>query len=386
MANTLTPHIPDLQAALDTVSRELVGFIPSVAMDASLERAAKGETINSFVAPASTAADIVAGQQAPNTGDQTIGNKTITISKARSVPIRWNGEEQKGVNNGIGFNRIFSDQIAQGIRVLTNEVEADLSALYVKAANAVAPSGTTLFDTGLRDLANARKCLVDNGAPLGDMQVVVGTLEGAALRGNSQLTKANEAGNDTMLRQGVLLDVFGMAIRESGQRADHVTGTATSATTDGSAYAVGATSIVLDAPAVGPDGPINAGDTITFAGDPTKYVVTTGVADPDGGGTLVIGAPGLKVAMTATAKAITIVAYTEANMVFHRNAIQLITRLPAAPMNGDSADDVLTMQDDRSGLAFELRAYKEYRQTHYELGLAWGMEVIKPEHLCLLVD
>ena len=127
MANTLTPHIPDLQAALDTVSRELVGFIPAVAMDASLERAALNEVINSFVAPASTAADIVPGQLAPNTGDQTIGNKTITISKSRSVNIRWNGEEQKGVNNGITFNRIFADQLAQGMRTLTNEVEADLA-------------------------------------------------------------------------------------------------------------------------------------------------------------------------------------------------------------------------------------------------------------------
>ena len=377
MANTLTPHIPDLQNALDTVSRELVGFIPSVAMDGSLERAAVGETINSFVAPASTAADITAGQQAPNTGDQTIGNKTISITKARAVPVRWNGEEQKGVNNGVGFNKIFSDQIAQSMRTLTNEVEADIAALYVGASNGVTPSGTTLFDAGLRDLANARKCLVDNGAPMSDMQAVIGTLEGAELRGNSQLTKVNEAGNDSMLRQGVLLDVFGMAIRESGQRANHTKGTGSSLVVGISAN-VGDTAIQLD-PVTGTS---VAGDIVTFAGDPNKYVVAVGGFAGD---VVTIAAPGLKQAAADTT-AVTITSYTEANMVFHRNAIQLITRLPAAPLTGDSADDVLVMQDERSGLAFELRAYKEYRQTHYELGLAWGMAVIKPEHICLLVD
>lgn len=383
MANTLTPHIPDLQAALDTISRELVGFIPAVAMDASLERAAVGETINSFVAPASTAADITAGQQAPNTGDQTIGNKTITISKARSVPVRWNGEEQKGINNGIGFNKIFANQIAQGMRTLTNEIEADIATQYIKASNSFSPSGTTLFDAGLRDLANARKLLVDNGAPLSDLQFVMGTEEGAAMRGNSQLTNVNEAGNESMLRQGVLLDVFGMAVRESGQRDEHTKGTAASATTNADGYSVGDTVLTL---ASAGTGTIVAGDVLTFVGDTTEYVVTSGDADVSNGGTITIAEPGLKVAMSAATKAITVVSYTAANMAFHRNAIQLVTRVPAAPTIGDSADDVLVMQDDRSGLAFELRAYKEYRQVHYELGIAYGFEVIKPEHLVILND
>ncbi len=37
MANTLTALIPDLYEALDVVSREMVGFIPSVTINAELE-------------------------------------------------------------------------------------------------------------------------------------------------------------------------------------------------------------------------------------------------------------------------------------------------------------------------------------------------------------
>lgn len=378
MANTLTNLTPDLYEALDTVSRELVGFIPSVTLDSNVERAAVGQTIRSFVTPASTASDITPAQIAPNTGDQTIGNTNMTISKARGVPVRWNGEEQRGVNSGAGYNNILRNQFAQAMRTLTNEMESDLASLYSTTSRAYGTAGTTPFASDLTDTAQIRKILSDNGAPLSDMQLVLDTTAGAKMRTLTQLTKANEAADNSLLRQGLLLDVHGMQIRESAQVTTNTNGTGTSYTSNTAGYAVGATAITL----ITGSGTILAGDVVTFAGDTNKYVVETGVAAP---GVITLAAPGLRQAIAASAVALTVGGDFASNMAFSKSAIVLATRAPARPQEGDMAEDVIMITDPRSGISFEVALYKEYRQIHYEISAAWGFKNFKPEHTAILL-
>lgn len=384
MANTLTNLTPDLYAALDVVSRELVGLVPSVSRDSGVERAALNQTVRSFVAPASVASDITAGQLPADNGNQTIGNKTISITKSRYVPVRWNGEEQLGMNSGPGYNLILQDQFKQAFRTLANEIEVDLAGLFAKASRAVAPAGTNLFDAAnYLDAANVAKELNINGAPMEDRSLVLSNAAAARFKGNATYTAANSAGSVEMLRQGVLLDQFGMMIRESNQIQVDAAGDAASATTDNAGYSIGDTVITL---ASAGTGAILAGDTVSFAGDANLYVVESGDADVSGGGTITLAAPGLKVAMSAATKAITVNSSIERNMAFSRNAIHLVTRAPARPLEGDSAEDVMIIQDPRSGLAFEVAMYKEYRQVKFEISIAWGYEMIKPEHCILLID
>jgi hypothetical protein len=383
-ANTLTNLIPEVYSALDVVSRELVGLIPSVTMDATTARAAVGQTVRSQVAPASTASDISAGVEVPDTGDQTIGNVSLSITKARSVQFRWNGEEEQGVNNGgPGVRAIRINQIAQAMRTLTNEVEADLAGLYVTASRSWGAGGTIPFGTAgdYTDASFTRKILIDNGAPDSDLQLVVNTGAGANMRGK-QGGKANEAGTDSILRQGVLLDIHGFAIRESAQIKTHTKGTnASAATTNTAGYAVGATTITL---ASAGTGTMVAGDSVTFAGDVNQYVLASGDASVADGGTIVLAAPGLRQAIPASATAITVAASGPRSMAFRRSAIVLATRQPALPEGGDKAVDRTVIVDPRSGLAFELAMYPGFRQMNYWLGLAWGVKNVKTEHTALL--
>jgi len=380
MANTLTDLIPDLYKGLDVVSRELVGFIPAVTLDPDVSRAAVGQSVRSYVTPAASATDITVGVTPPDDGDQSIGNVPITITKSRRVPIRWNGEEERGV--GAGVNTIRSQQIQQALRTLTNEIEADLAALHVHASRAYGTAGTTPFGTSgdYSDASNMFKILSDNGAPLTDRHLVLDTSAGANLRGKQ--AASNQAGTDSILRQGVLLDINGMAIRESAQIAMPTAGTAAGATTDAAGYAKGATVITL---ATAGTGAILAGDVITFAGDTNQYVVASGDADVSGGGTITLQETGLRQALPASATAITVVATASRSMAFTRNSIVLAQRLPALPAAGDSAVDRATITDPRSGLSFEIAQYAQYRQMQWEISAAWGVKVIKPEHTALLL-
>jgi hypothetical protein len=386
MSNVITNLFPDLYNAMDVVSRELVGFIPAVSSDMTFDRAAVGQTVRSPVAPESTASDITPGVTPPDDGDQTIGNVSMTISKSRRVPIRWNGEQKLALdNNGASYNVILRDQFAQAMRTLVNEMESDLAALHISGSRAYGTAGTTPFASGVGDTAQARKILSDNGAPMSDLHMVIDTTAGANMRTNTQLTKANESGDTSLLRRGVLLDVNGFAIRESAQIKTSTAGTMASATTNNAGYAVGATVITL---ALAGTGTVGAGDVITFANDTNKYVVASASfagSNPAAGDTITLAAPGLRQALPGSAVAITVVGNAARNLFFSRNALAIATRLPAIPPQGDLAIDRTQISDPMSGLSFELAAYPQYRQMQLEISAAWGVAAVKTQHMGLLL-
>jgi hypothetical protein len=369
--------------ALDVVSRELVGFIPAVTMDATYTRAAVGQTVTSPVTPAASAIDVTPGVTYPDVGDQTIGNTTMTITKARAVPIRWNGEERLGVdNNGAQYNVIFRDQVAQAMRTLTNEMESDLAGLYANASRAYGTAGTTPFASSTTELMQARKILVDNGAPFGDIQAVLDTGAGANVRTLYGINTNRDWSQVPLNDRGVLVTPHGVSIRESGQVKIPTVGTQASATTNAAGYAVGATVITL---ASAGTGTFVAGDVITFAGDTNKYVVASGDTDVSNGGTITLAAPGLKKAIAASATAITTISAGPRSLVFARSALALAVRAPALPEQGDSAVDRMQITDPISGLTFEMSMYAGRRQMTYELAIAWGVKAVKPEHMAILL-
>ena len=379
MANTLTNLIPDIYRALDVVSRELVGFIPSVARDSTADRVAANQTLDIPISPVNAAGgNITPAMALPSASDQVIGKATLTISKQRFFPFSWTGEEQKAVDYGPGFLTLKQYQIAQAIRAAVNEMEADLAAAaYKGASRAYGTAGTAPFGTAgdYSDAAQTRKILADNGAPLSDLSLIMNTVAGANIRGKQ--AQNYMVGDTSVQRQGVLLDINGFSLRESAQVQAVTKGTGASyLVNNAGGYSVGATTIAADTGT----GTILAGDIITFAGDTNKYVVASALS----GGSLTIAAPGLRQSL-ADNTAITVGNSYAANIGFSRNSILLATRLPAIPAEGDLASDRLTVADPNSGIMLEFATYPGYRMNVYHVSVCWGVSVIKPEHVAILL-
>ena len=368
-----------MYTALDIVSREMVGFIPAVAVNAAPTQAAKDEVISIPITQTAETHDIVPGGSPEDNGDQVVSKVSMTISKSKYAPIPWTGEEQLGVRNSGTYNRIVADQFAQALRALVNEMESDLAKLYVGASRAYGTPGTAPFESNLKDVAQMRKILADNGAPMTDLQLVIDTAAGANLRSLGQLTKANEADTDATLRRGLLLNISGFNIRESGQIVTHAAGSFTgdALVNNSGGYAKGATTIAVDgATAIA----LKAGDIVKFDGDTGHYVVAAEASATP----ITLAAPGLMGPVPDDATVTALGSYT-AGLAFDRNALQLIARTPAMPDGGDSAEDVFLLTDPVSKITFQVALYRQYRRVRYEVGLAWGVKLIKPEHVAILM-
>ena len=382
MANVLTALAADIYKAADMVAREAVGFIPSVTINAGSEAAAQGDIVRSFFTRQPTInTTATPSMTIPEGDDQTIDNKTMTVGQIASARIPWTGEDIAHVNNGSGFTTIYGDQVAQAMRGIVNTIEAYTAVKLAQGASrAFGTAGTTPFGSNFNEVANVRQILVDNGAPLmmGGLSLVMNTAAGTNMRNISTLYKANEAGTDQMLRQGTLLDLHGFMMRESGQILPTTKGTGTAYTTSAAGFAIGATSI----PIITGSGTVLAGDIVTFAGDTNKYVVATGVAAP---GTIVLQAPGLRVAIAASATAMTIGNSYTGNIGLWRGAAELVVRPLKKPMGGDAAVDTMTVQDDRSMLAFQVSVYKGYNKAMIDITTLYDFKVWKPEYVVALL-
>lgn len=376
----LTNLIPVIYQAADVVSREMTGLIPAVTLNATAEMAAKDQTIAYPVVGSVTVDNISAAATGPDPSETTVGNASMSIAKSRGVTFYWTGEEQISVS-GL-YATLLRDQFAQSMRALCNEVEADLAALYLSASRGAGASGTAPFGTAgdYSAASNVRRILVDNGAPIGDMQLVLNTAAGANLRGFQGGRGVDAEGTTALLRQGVLQDIHGFAVRESSQIKTHTAGSFSAGTLTSAVRAVGATALVTTADYTAG---LAAGDMITLAHESGAhaYMITAVAA-----GSITIAAPGLRTATAATGTvAITKIATGARSMAFSRSAIHLLARQPAMPAGGDAADDVQSVTDPVSGITFQVAMYRQRRRVAFEVGLAWGVKAVKTEHIALLL-
>ena len=343
MANTLTALAPVLYSAARVVPRELVGMVGAVKTDFDDKGVAKGDTVTVGVAPIQTVSTVTPAQTFTVGSDRTATSKVLTLNQFVETSFNLTPEQERSLMNS-GIAQDFLQQtLTQSLRAIVNNIESYVSTVAYKASSrSYGTAGTTPFGSNFNEIANLRKILDDNGAPLGDRSLVINTAAGANMRNLASLYQVYSRGSDATLAQGVLLDVEGFKIRESAQIQTPTKGTGASYTTNSAGYAVGSTAITL----ITGSGTILAGDTITFAGDSNKYVVATALT----GGVVTIQEPGLLVAIPASATAVTVGNTAAQNLAFDRNAIVLVAR-PALQPEGALAEQMV-ISDPVTGLSF----------------------------------
>lgn len=404
-ASTLTSLIPIIYRALDVVAREQVGLLKAATRDVRAETAALGQTLRSPVTQPTSITTIVPSNVSPNTGGQTLVFKDLVLTNSQAANVQWTGEEQKAV--GDLYVGIVQQQFEQAFRTLSNTVEASLVSTMTAGSyfNTLADSpldvggcsraygtaGTTPFawdqsnfSTSMVPFGQLHLILDNNGCPEGNRHLVISQKAFANIRSMPNLYKANEADTDQMLREGIVLMVEGFKFHKSNQLDNHpnVAGTGSGYTAtgtgaaNGSQYVVGETVITVGAGT----GTILSGNTITWAGDPNIYVVASGLASSK----ITLAAPGLQQPLSNGVAGTLGGSYT-ANIAFDPVALMLGARLPIMPTGGDAATDVVMVFDPLSGLTYQIAEYRQYRQIHYEIGLAWGSMANKPEFASLLL-
>jgi len=373
MANTLTALAPTLFSAAKNVSKEAVAALNAINMDFDDKQVAKGDIVTVPVAPSRSASDFTPAATTSSGADATATDVEVQISKSRKVSWHLTGEQQRSLDNGATSAEWIRQLVEQGMRTLRNEAEVDaITAIYTGASRATGTAGTNPFASALTPLADLRKILRDNGAPLADLQFIGDSTSEANLLKLGVVLDASVAGSDAERRDGVLRRQYGFQMRTSGGIDAHTKGTGASYQLS-AAGAVGDTTISVDTGT----GTVLAGDIVTFAGTTDKYVVNSALS----GGSFSIGAPGLLVA-EADNDAITVGNNYTPNVGFERSAIVGVMRPPLMPSNPTIQQMLVS---DEFGLTYLMLDIAQYGQRTWELHLAWGFKSVNTDHVAILL-
>ena len=356
------------------------GFLKAVNTNTSAEQAAKGDVIKVPIGKAGAMIDTPVGFAFPNAANSDVDSINMELQYSKTVPIDWNGEDQKSMMNSGAWCTVLAQQFADAFGQIRDAIEKSVADEAIKASSrAYGTAGTAPFASAssMADMANMKGILDMNKAPATGRSIVLSSpAETSLLTNQTNLIKVNEAGSEQMLRQGIIMPVYGFNVRSSAQLETHTKGTGTSyATNLGSTLAKGSQSIALDTGS----GTILAGDIVTFAGDSNKYVVSA-----DGTTTLVtIGEPGLRQTL-ANDVAMTIGNDYTPSIALHKSAIALAIRPPKAPEEGDMMTREL-VTDPYSGITFEVALVKGQRVVQYQVSAVWGVKAVNPAWIATLL-
>lgn len=378
MSNTLTAILTQILAKGMMTLRQPCLMTRLVNTDYSLEAKKKGQTIDIPLSTAMTASNVTPAAVPTAPSDLTPDVAQISLDNWKHADFALSDLEVGRIRADKDFVPL---QMQEAFKALANSINDSVFATYTGIYGYVGTAGTTPFGSGV-EVASAtglRQVLHEQICPKDNRKAVLDFAAEAAALNLSPFSDAEKRGDGATKTTGELGDIFGFNWNSDDGVPTHTAGTAAGATTDAAGYAVDVETITL---ASAGTGTILAGDIFTIAGDSQTYVCATGDADVSGGGTVTFK-PGLKVAITTSATAITLKASHVVNMGFHRDAFGLAMRAPDAGIKdllgtsqaGNVMESVI-LQDPVTKLIMRLELIRGYKMTMWDVDCLWGTALV----------
>jgi hypothetical protein len=378
MGNTLTNLQPTLYSVAQEVSNEPFGIVAGINTDFDDKGVAIGDKVTVPVAPVRAADDYSPSMNlnAGNAGaDAVAGKVDVEITANRFCDFHLTGEQEKSLQNGGNDQEWFRQIIAQGMRTLRNEADAAAyAAIKVGASKAIGTAGATPFATGVDELADMNNLLYGQGAPMVDAQFVMSSAARANFMKTGVYQYAYANGSDADRKAGILSREFGFSLRASAGITKHVQGAAANYALNAGVSAGGT---ILDVKTG--TGAASAGSVFTVGSDADLYVLNTAITDDTDD--FLINRPGLANAAEADAALGFVGDYTPC-LAFERSAVVGVFRPPYIPENANIEQVLIS---DSFGMTYLLCRVIGDGVVTWRLHIAYGIQVVQPEHVALLL-
>jgi hypothetical protein len=378
MGNTLTNLQPTLYSVAQEVSNEPFGIIAGINTDFDDKGVAIGDKVTVPVAPVRAADDYSPSMNlnAGNAGaDATAGKVDVEITENRYTSFHLTGEQEKSLQNGGTDQEWFRQLIAQSMRTLRNEADvAAYAAIKKGAARALGTAGSTPFSTGIDELADMNNLLYNLGAPMTDAQFVMSSAARANFMKTGVYQYAYANGSDADRKAGILSREFGFSLRASAGITKHTQGVAANYVLNAD-VAAGGTALDVKTGT----GAASAGSVFTVGSDADLYVLNTAITDDTDD--FLINRPGLANAAEANDALGFVGDYTPC-LAFERSAVVGVFRPPYIPENAN-IEQVLV--SDQFGMTYLLCRVIGDGVVTWRLHIAYGIQVVQPEHVALLL-
>ena len=282
--------------------------------------------------------------------------------------------------------QLIDQHIRPAAVALATYIDEDLTDLYKYCPWSFDMPATA----GVQYITTPRRIMKDNKAPTGDRANMHMLLDPTAEENLLTIPAFHSAdvtgpgGNTSALTSGELTRKFGVELFASQSVKKHTKGTASAATlavNNASGYAVGDTTVNLDASSV--TGTLVPGDVITFANHSQKYSVTNTVTAGSNAFAGVGIFPALQMAVANDAAVAVDLDDHTANLMFHRNfAAFVMAPLPDPGSTVESA--VIT--DPNSGLSLRVIMYHDGAQSSsvVVMDCLYGMKALDANLACRL--